>query len=149
MVRRPKREHKNVHLTKWEIKGLKNMVTSNFIWSFIYFSICWTTTVWRRFPRWTFLFRQRFFVICWRRFLYCLINQFICCLTGKQCVELPAENAEDEKPENCQDDSRPSSRCSHENGQTEMKNSPEVGNSSKNIPSNFSIKWITKLLRNL
>jgi hypothetical protein len=51
-------------------------------------------------------------------------------VTGKQCVELPAENAEDEKPENCQDDSRPSSRCSHENGQTEMKNSPEVGNSS-------------------
>lgn len=59
-----------------------------------------------------------------------VLAQFICCLTGKQCVELPAENAEDEKPEHCQDDSRPSSRCSHENGQTEMKNSPEVGNSS-------------------
>jgi hypothetical protein len=26
MVRRPKREHKNVHLTKWEIKGLKNLI---------------------------------------------------------------------------------------------------------------------------
>lgn len=26
MVRRPKREYKNVHLTKWEIKGLKKLI---------------------------------------------------------------------------------------------------------------------------
>ncbi|VDI78385.1 F-box and leucine-rich repeat protein 10/11 [Mytilus galloprovincialis] len=36
-----------------------------------------------------------------------VLAQYLCCLTGKQCIELPSENQEDEKPD-CQDDSRPS-----------------------------------------
>lgn len=66
-----------------------------------------------------------------------VLAQYLCCLTGKQCIELPSENQEDEKPD-CQDDSRPSSRCSQENGQMESKNSPEIGTS--NISKSIKIE---------
>ncbi|XP_063396735.1 lysine-specific demethylase 2A-like isoform X2 [Mytilus trossulus] len=66
-----------------------------------------------------------------------VLAQYLCCLTGKQCIELPSENQEDEKTD-CQDDSRPSSRCSQENGQMESKNSPEIGTS--NISKSIKIE---------